>query len=72
MEQIQVQLRVPEATVAEIDKWVNQGKFSSRSDAIKSIVSLYEEKEKTREFALMLMKRSKEASDNPKTLIPLK
>lgn len=71
MEQVQVQLRVPIEIVSEIDQWVDEGKFASRSDAIKTIVTLYEEKEKTKQFAKMLMKRSKEAAENPKSLVPL-
>lgn len=67
----QVQLRVPEQTVKEIDEWVEQGKFRSRSDAVKTILSLYEDKVKTMEFFRMLAKRSDEASRNPKILIPL-
>lgn len=68
---VQVQLRIPEQTVKEIDEWVEDGKFRSRSDAIKTIIALYEEKVKTMEFFKMLMKRSKEAEENPKILIPL-
>ena len=68
---VQVQLRMPEQTVKEIDEWVEDGKFRSRSDAVKTIIALYEEKVKTRDFFEMLMKRSKEAEENPKILIPL-
>jgi Arc/MetJ-type ribon-helix-helix transcriptional regulator len=68
---VQVQLRIPEQTVKEIDEWVEEGKFRSRSDAVKTIIVLYEEKVKTVEFIKMLMKRSKEAEENPKILIPL-
>ncbi len=68
---IQVQLRVPEQTVKEIDQWIEEGKFKSRSDAVKTIISLYEDKVKTMEFFRMLMKRSKEAEENPHILIPL-
>ncbi|MCW4006186.1 MAG: ribbon-helix-helix domain-containing protein [Candidatus Bathyarchaeota archaeon] len=67
----QVQLRLPEKTVAEIDNWIAQGKFKSRSDAIKTIIALYEEREKTRQFYTMLNKRSQEAKDHPETLIPI-
>lgn len=66
----QVQVRMPEKIVAEIDKWVKTGKFKSRSDAIKSIVTYYEEREKTMKFLKMLMKRSKEA-ENKTILVPL-
>ena len=67
----QVQLRLPEKTVEEIDRWVAEGKFKSRSDAIKTIISLYEEREKTREFYKMLLKRSQEAKEHPEDLVPL-
>lgn len=68
---VQVQLRVPEQTVREIDEWIENGKFKSRSDAVKTIIALYEEKVKTMEFFRMLMKKSKEAEENPQILIPL-
>lgn len=67
----QVQLRLPEEMIAEIDNWVAEGKFKSRSDAIKTIISLYEEREKTRSFYKLLSKRSEEAKKNPEALIPL-
>ena len=68
---VQVQLRIPEQTVKEIDEWVEEGKFRSRSDAVKTIIAIYEEKIKTMEFFRMLMKRSKETEDKPEMLIPL-
>ncbi|XES76398.1 MAG: ribbon-helix-helix domain-containing protein [Candidatus Bathyarchaeia archaeon] len=67
----QVQLRLPEKMVAEIDTWVAEGKFKSRSDAIKTIISLYEEREKTRQFYQMLNKRSQEAKTHPEKRVPL-
>jgi Arc/MetJ-type ribon-helix-helix transcriptional regulator len=67
----QVQLRLSEKTRAEVDRWVAEGRFKSRSDAIKSIISLYEEREKTREFYKMLAKRSEEARKHPERLVPL-
>jgi Arc/MetJ-type ribon-helix-helix transcriptional regulator len=67
----QVQLRLSEKTLEEIDRWVSEGRFKSRSDAIKSIISLYEEREKTREFYQMLVKRSEEARKHPERLVPL-
>ena len=67
----QVQLRLPKKTIEEIDQWVKEGRFKSRSDAIKTILSLYEEREKTREFLAMLKIRSEEAEEHPETLIPL-
>ncbi len=67
----QVQLRLPENLVAEIDKRVEAGEFKNRSDAIKTIIILYEEREKTREFLKMLRTRSDEAEEKPEELIPL-
>ena len=67
----QVQLRVPEETIREIDSWVSEGRFRSRSDAIKTIIAMYEDKARTMEFFRMLTKRSREAEENPKILIPL-
>jgi Arc/MetJ-type ribon-helix-helix transcriptional regulator len=67
----QVQLRLPEKVLEEIDRWVAEGRFKSRSDAIKSIISFYEERERTREFFRMLVKRSEEARKHPEVLISL-
>jgi Arc/MetJ-type ribon-helix-helix transcriptional regulator len=67
----QVQLRLSDKTLEEIDRWVAEGRFKSRSDAIKSIISLYEEREKTREFYKLLLKRSEEARKHPERLVPL-
>jgi Arc/MetJ-type ribon-helix-helix transcriptional regulator len=67
----QVQLRLPEKTLEEIDRWVAEGKFKNRSDAIKTIISLYEEREKTRKFYTMLHRRSEEAKKHPEKLVPL-
>jgi Arc/MetJ-type ribon-helix-helix transcriptional regulator len=67
----QVQLRLPEKLLEEIDRWVAEGRFKNRSDAIKTIVSFYEERERTRKFFMMLMKRSEEARKHPESLIPL-
>jgi Arc/MetJ-type ribon-helix-helix transcriptional regulator len=67
----QVQLRLSRETLEEIDRWVAEGRFKSRSDAIKTIISFYEEREKTREFFKMLMKRSEEVRKHPESLVPL-
>jgi Arc/MetJ-type ribon-helix-helix transcriptional regulator len=67
----QVQLRLSEKTVEEIDRWVAEGRFKSRSDAIKSIIALYEEREKTRAFYKMLTERSEEARKHPERLVRL-
>jgi len=67
----QVQVRMPEKLLEEIDKWVSEGRFKSRSDAVKTIIALYEERERTREFYKMLVERSKEAKEKPEILVPL-
>ena len=67
----QVQVRVPENLLEVLDEWIEDGRFKSRSDAIRIILSQYEEREKTREFYRMLNKRSKEAKEHPEELIPL-
>ena len=51
---VQVQLRLPEGAVREIDKLVKSGKYRSRSEAIRAIIDIYEEREKTRKFFEML------------------
>lgn len=56
----------------EIDRWVAEGQFKSRSDAIKTIIRFYQEREKTRKFLKMLVKRSEEAKRRPEARIPLK
>ena len=68
---VQVQLRLSEKMLEQIDRWVLEGRFKSRSDAIKTIISLYEEREKTREFFRMLLERSDEAKKRPEVLVPL-
>ena len=64
-------MRLPQKMIEEIDRWVKEGRFKSRSDAIKTIISLFEEREKTRDFLAMLKIRSEEAEEHPETLIPL-
>ena len=49
-----IQLRLPEELVKEIDELVKTGKFNNRSGDIRVIVTLYNEREKTREFLKML------------------
>ena len=71
MTTVQVQVRIPKELVQEIDNWVKQGRFASRSEAIKTIVALYEEKQRTRKFYEMLLERSKEAREKPEILLPL-
>ncbi len=67
----QVQVRIPGELVKEIDRWISEGRFSSRSEAIKTIVVLYDERERTRRFYQTLLKRSDEARRKPGSLIPL-
>jgi Arc/MetJ-type ribon-helix-helix transcriptional regulator len=67
----QVQVRIPKELVKEIDSWISEGRFSSRSEAIKTIVTLYNERERTRKFYQMLVKRGEEATKSPETLVPL-
>lgn len=68
----QVQVRIPEELVKELDRWIEEGKFSSRSEAVKTIVTLYNERERTRKFYEMLSKESDEAKKHPESLVPLK
>ena len=67
----QVQVRIPKELVKEIDSWISEGRFASRSEAIKTIVALYDERERTRKFYKSLVKRSDEARKRPQSLIPL-
>jgi Arc/MetJ-type ribon-helix-helix transcriptional regulator len=67
----QVQVRIPEKLLDEIDAWVAEGRFKSRSDAIKTIVSFYEEREKTRAFLQMLNDRREDVEKKPEELVPL-
>ncbi len=67
----QVQVRIPKKLLEEIDTWVEEGRFKSRSDAIKTIVGFYEEREKTRTFLKMLNDRSEEAEKKTEDLVPL-
>jgi len=71
MTTVQVQVRLPKELAWQLDKWVDEGKFVNRSDAIKAIVSLYSERERTRKFYEMLERRSKEAKEKPERLVPL-
>ncbi len=71
MPTVQVQVRIPEEMVKEIDRWVKEGKFVSRSEALKTIVTLYRERERIRKFYDLLVERSKEAEEKPELLLPL-
>ena len=67
----QVQLRLSQKTIEDLDKWVAEGRFKSRSDAVRSIISFYEEREKTCKFFNMLLERSQDAKQHPESLVPL-
>ena len=67
----QVQVRVPEQLLETLDRWIKEGRFKSRSDAIRVILAQYEERERTRDFYRMLNQRSREAREHPEELIPL-
>ncbi len=71
MTTVQVQVRLPEELAKQIDKWIKEGKFVNRSDAIKAIVSFYNERDKTQKFYELLERRSREASKKPEKLVPL-
>ena len=62
---------MPEKTVNDIDRWIAEGRFASRSDAIKTIVALYQERERTMRFYRLLLKRSEEVREKPEILVPL-
>lgn len=67
----QVQVKIPENLVEKLDEWIRDGKFSSRSEAIRTILALYEERERTREFYAMIHSRAEEAREHPELLVPL-
>ncbi len=71
MTTIQVQVRIPKELVEQIDRWISEGKFSSRSEAVKTIVVLYNERERIRKFYQILVRRSDEARTNPEILLPV-
>jgi len=62
---------MPEKLLDEIDRWVADGRYASRSDAIRSIVAIHQERERTRKFCEMLLERSKEAKEKPQSLLTL-
>lgn len=57
--------------MAELDYWIAEGRFSSRSEAVKTIVALYTERERTRKFYQMLEKESESVRKRPESLVPL-
>jgi len=68
----QVQVRIPKELARELDNWIAEGRFSSRSEAVKTIVTLYKELERTRKFYEVLSSESDEARKHQESLIPLK
>jgi Arc/MetJ-type ribon-helix-helix transcriptional regulator len=68
----QVQVRIPEELVKELDRWIAEGRFSSRSEAVKTIVALYDESERTRRFYEMLSEESDAARKHPESLVPIR
>ena len=67
----QVQVRLTKNLLEILDEWIEKGRFKSRSDAIRIVLSQYEEREKTRGFYKLLTKRSREAKEHPEDLVPL-
>ena len=65
---VQVQVRMPKGMVEDIDKWICEGRYSSRSEAIKMIFALFQERERTKAFYDMLMERSREAKEKPEIM----
>lgn len=68
---MQVQVRIPKQLLNVLDAWIEEGRFTSRSDAIRIVLSQYEERERTRAFYKLLSQRSQEAKEHPDSLIPL-
>ena len=66
---VQVQLRVSDATADFLDMLVKQGRFSSRSEAVKTMITIYEERNKTREFYEELKRRAKEMDKHPERAV---
>jgi len=71
MTQVAVQLRVPKRLISRVDRWVSEGRYANRSDAIRAILINHEERERTHAFAQLLLKRSEEASAHPERLVRL-
>lgn len=66
-----VNIRLSPSELERIDQFVEEGRFTSRSDAIRMMVAAYQEREKTKEFYNMLKQRSRDAKANPKRLVSL-
>lgn len=71
MRTVSVQVRLPKRIAEELDRWVAKKVFMSRSDAVRSIITFYDERQKTIAFYNMLVKRSEESKRNPEELVPL-
>ena len=71
MATVQVLVRLPKKMVKVIDRWVAEGRFTSRSEAVKTILVIYEERERTRAFYQLLLERSREAKKKPEMLVAL-
>jgi Arc/MetJ-type ribon-helix-helix transcriptional regulator len=71
MTTVQVQVRVPKKVVEELDRWISEGRFANRSEAIKTILALHQEMDRTRKFYQTLLERSEQAKKKPSGLIPL-
>jgi Arc/MetJ-type ribon-helix-helix transcriptional regulator len=71
MATVQVQVRLPREMVREIDQMIREGKFVSRSEAIKTVLAIYQEKRRVRGFYEILVMRSKEAKKKSNLLVPL-
>jgi len=52
-----VQVRIPREMVKGLDRWVEEGRFANRSEAVKTIVALYNERERVRDFYEARMSR---------------
>ena len=57
---VNIQVRFPQKIVEMVDEDIKGGYFSSRSDAIRTIVEFYELQNKRKEFFEMLKKREEE------------
>jgi Arc/MetJ-type ribon-helix-helix transcriptional regulator len=57
---VNIQIRFPQKIVEMVDEDIKGGYFSSRSDAIRTIVEFYELQNKRKEFFEMLKKREEE------------
>jgi Arc/MetJ-type ribon-helix-helix transcriptional regulator len=71
MATLTVQIRIPEELVKEIDRWISEGRFASRSVAVRTIVVMHRERERTREFYEVLQKRSDQITEDPSILVPV-